>query len=381
MARIIVGSYVVRFPVGGYLSWVLQWLVGLKRLGHDVHFVERASSPGRCFDPLAGTMGDDCAYGTSALNALLSSFGLENCWCFVDANGVSHGLSRTCVDELFRSADLYIDLGLAYGEWQEEAATAGADVYVDGDPGYTQILWEECLATNEPLPEYDYYFSVGRNVGTPVSTVPTAGKQWRGIFHPVNVDLFAVENVDASAPFTTIMTWHSRATSFDGTTYGQKDVEFSKFMHLPGLTAVPLEVAVSGRDVPTDALLAAGWRVRDSVEMTLSFDDFRRYIARSRGEFTVCKNGYVATNSGWFSDRGSAYLASGRPVVMQETGFSAHLPCGRGLFAVRTAEDAAAALKELNSDWSRHAGWAREIAREYLDAPKVIGKFLDEIGI
>jgi hypothetical protein len=129
-----------------------------------------------------------------------------------------------------------------------------------------------------------------------------------------------------------------------------------------------------------EQLRAAGWRVRHAHEATGSFDAYQAYIAASQGEFAVCKHVCVATNVGWFSDRAAAYLASGRPVVMQETGFSRHLPCGRGLFAVRTAEEAAAAIDEIDADWERHASWARELALEYLDTGKVLPVLLDQLA-
>jgi len=144
---------------------------------------------------------------------------------------------------------------------------------------------------------------------------------------------------------------------------------------------VPLEVAVAGHSVPMQQLKTAKWRIRDAHKVTVSVDSYRAYILASKGEFSACKHVCVATNSGWWSDRSAAYLASGRPVVMQETGFSRHLPCGRGLFAVSTLDEAATAIDEINGDYERHAKWARDIANEYLDSQKVLGKFLRELGI
>jgi hypothetical protein len=144
---------------------------------------------------------------------------------------------------------------------------------------------------------------------------------------------------------------------------------------------MPLEIAVAGKKVPTAQLMRAGWHVRDAHGVTTSYDTFEAYIHASRGEFSVCKNVFVATNSGWFSDRSAAYLACGRPVVMQATGFCSHLPCGQGLFSVRTAAEAAAALNEINADYERHSKCARAIALEYLAASKVLGRFLSELGI
>ncbi len=372
----------MRFPVGGYLSWVLQWLVGLREFGHEVSFVEKCRWNNGCYDPSTDSMTDDATYGTTVLAKTLEQFGFSRNWCFVDAAGEYHGLSKRCMDRVFRDADVFIDLGLAHGDWQEEAAAAKCRALVDGDPAFTQILWQQCLEENAPVPQYDFYFTVGQNVGTDASKVPTAGVQWRPLFHPIDVDLFEVTGSDSRAPFTTIMSWlgHNRI-KYRGEVYGQKDVEFAKFVHLPKLTQAPFEVAVAGHRIPEEELLAAGWRVRNAVQTTLSFDAFRDYIAQSRAEFSVCKNAYVATNSGWFSDRAAAYLASGRPVVIQDTGFSAHLPCGRGLFAVTTAEQAAAAIDEIQSDWDGHSRAARELAGEYLDTSKVIAKFAAAVGI
>jgi hypothetical protein len=269
-----------------------------------------------------------------------------------------------------------------HGAWLGEAVAAGRRVLIDGEPGSTQMKMQNRLDAGESLPKYDAYFSTGRNVGTGHSTAPTAGKAWRPLFHPVVPDVFPPVPPRPGALYTTVMNWQSYAPlTYRGVTYGHKDVEFARFMDLPSLTAAPLEVAVSGKETPSDRLRAAGWRVRDAHEVTLSFDSFRSYLLSSRGEFAVCKSGYVRHNTGWFSDRGAAYLASGRPVVMQETGFSAHLPCGEGLFAVRTAEEAAGAIAEIERDYPRHSRRAREVAVEYLDARRVLPAFLGELGV
>jgi hypothetical protein len=178
------------------------------------------------------------------------------------------------------------------------------------------------------------------------------------------------------------MNWQSyEPVHYRGVDYGHKDVEFGKFIRLPGETAVPLELAVSGKKIPRDRIRENGWRVRDAHAVTISFDSFSRYIRDSRGEFGVCKSGFVVTRSGWFSDRSAAYLASGRPVVLEDTGFGSHLPCGEGLFAVGSAGEAAAAIDEIETRYELHARRAREIAEEYLDARKVMGAFLEEIGV
>ncbi|HEY2017273.1 MAG TPA: hypothetical protein VGH38_27395, partial [Bryobacteraceae bacterium] len=289
---------------------------------------------------------------------------------------------RGCVEEVLRSADLAIDRGRTYGDWSRDSNGTAQRVFIDVDPAFTQMEMEAKIAAGKPAPEYDHYYTVGLNIGTDRSTAPVAGKRWRTTYNPVAVDLFPGGPSAPDAPFTTVMNWQSyESIDYGGKTYGQKDVEFRKFMDLPGLAGSPLEVAVGGETAPRGELRENGWRIESAQTVTLSVDSYLDYIRASRGEFSVCKNVYVATNSGWFSDRSAAYLASGRPVVMQETGFSSHLPCGRGLFAVRDAEEAAAAMGEINGNYDRHSGWARDIAAEYLDTRVVLGKMLRELGV
>jgi hypothetical protein len=381
MARIILGSYMIRYPLGGMMSWVLQYLVGFQRLGHDVYFVEKSGYANACYDPSQGIMTDDCSYGVKVVGALLGRFGLEDRWCHVDVNECYHGLSKEHVDDLFKSADLFVDMG-THGAWLQEAQHTGCTVLVDGEPGFTQMKMHKRLAAGETLPDYDFYYTTGQNIGRRLGTAPTAGKSWGHLFHPVVLELFPQQEAPEQAPFTTVMNWQSyESLEFEGTTFGHKDVEFEKFIDLPGRVASTMEIAVSGRRVPTERLLRAGWSLRNAHDVTSSYDSFAAYVRQSRGEFSVCKNGFVATNSAWFGDRSAAYLASGRPVVLQETGFSQHLSCGKGLFAVRNAEEAAAAISELDADYQYHCRWARRIAAEYLDAPRVLGKFLDELGV
>ena len=180
---------------------------------------------------------------------------------------------------------------------------------------------------------------------------------------------------------TTVMNWQSHAPlTYKGQTYGQKDMEFPQFLDLPRLTKVPVEIAVSGKAAPTAMLRERGWRVTSGHQTTISFDSFADYICGSFAEFSVCKNVFVALQTGWFSDRGAAYLASGRPVVQQETGFSRHLPCGAGLFAASNVTEAAQALEEIRARPDYHSRQARAIACEHLEATKVLGKFLNELG-
>jgi hypothetical protein len=380
MARILLGSYMVRYPLGGMMSWVLQYLVGFHRLGHDIYLVEKSGYPNACYDPVRNVMTDECTYGARIVDELLKEHGLRDRWCYVDAGGTHHGMSEQRVGELFATADLFIDMG-THGSWLEEAQKTPCKILLDGEPAYSQMKMEQRRRSGQQLAEYDYYFSTGQNVGTAACTAPSAGVTWHHVFHPVVSSLYDSTLAATDAPFTTIMNWQSyEPVEFDGEVYGHKDVEFKKFLDLPRRTSVPLEIAVSGKAVPTEDLQNRGWSLRDAHQTTISYRSFVDYVAASRGEFGVCKSGFVRTRTGWFSDRSAVYLACRKPVILQDTGFSKHLPCGEGLFAVNGIDEAVEAIRAIQAEYSRHACAARQVAREHLDAERVLGDFLHEIG-
>ena len=382
MATIIFGSYMVRYPLGGMLSWALQYLVGLKELGHEVYFVEKYAYQNSCYNPVSREQSNDCTYGLRVVNALLDRVGLVNNWCFVESGETYHGISKNKINDLFKRADLYIECG-AHGSWEEESHSAALRVYIDQDPGYNQIKLHRGLGQNMAVPVYDHYFTIGRNVGQAGNIIPTVGIQWKLLYNPVNSNLFTKTAPPRNARYSTVMNWRSYDdVELNGVVYGQKDVEFEKFKHLPGLANVPLEVAVSGIAKSKAAeLRRMGWKIKDAQQVTASFDSFCNYLTACKGEFSVCKNGYVATRSGWFSDKSAAYMASGRPVVVQDTGFSQHLPVGAGLFAFNGAEEAAHAFEAIEGNYAWHSEKAQEVAREYLETKKVLKSFLNELGI
>src|SRR5262245_1373787 len=245
MARIVLSSCLFRYPMGGMMSWLLQYLVGLRRLGHDVHYVERATRNNDCFDPARDVMSDDCRYGIRAVGRLLERFGFADCWQFVDLVGDRHGLPKQRVHAAFASADLFIDMGGDHS-WLEDATPCALRILIDCEPGFTQMKMAGRLERGKPLPQYDFYYTTGRNVGTEKSPLPLAGRRWHPLVDPVVPDLFPVEPPRPGAPFTTVMSWQSfRPRVYDGRSYGHKDLEFARFESLPRRTKVALEVAVS----------------------------------------------------------------------------------------------------------------------------------------
>ena len=382
MATIIIGSYMVRYPLGGNLSWALQYLVGFKELGHDIYFVEKYAYPNSCYDPVKQAQSNDCSYGVNAVSDLLSQYGLKDKWCFVENGDIYHGLSEKEINNVFRRADLYIESG-AHGSWTEESSFAATRVYIDVDPAYSHIRLQYAKDHNIPLPVYDHYYTNGMNVGKAGNIIPTAGINWGYIFNPVNVNLFRQTPPPSNAPYSTIMNWKSYdSVEYNNVSYGQKDIEFEKFISLPQIVNAPLEVAVSGlSEEKAETLKQHKWLINSAQKVTLSFNSFRQYLRDCKGEFSVCKNVYTATRSGWFSDKSAAYLASGRPVVVQETGFSDYLPAGEGLFAVNNVEEAKNAIELIESNYKKHAEKAREIAFEYLEAQIVLKRFLKQLGL
>lgn len=372
----------VRYPLGGNLSWALQYLVGFKELGHDVYFVEKFVNEDSCYDPVKQVLSNDCTYGVKVVSELLARYGLQDKWCYVEHGEIYHGLSKKKINEVFKHTDLYLENG-SHGAWNEESSSAALRVYIDVDPAYSHIRFDYAKMHHLPFPVFDRYFTNGMNVGKPGNIIPTAGIHWEYIFNPVNTHLFNRTAPSANAPYSTIMNWKSyENVKYNGVTYGQKDIEFEKFLALPELVNVSLEVAVSGLgEAKAEILKQQGWSINSAQKVTFSVDSFRAYLSNCRGEFSVCKNMYTATSSGWFSDKSAAYMASGRPVVVQETGFSQYLPVGEGLFAVNDVTEAKNAIDIIESNYQWHCEKAWEIAREYLEANKVLGKFLTELGL
>lgn len=377
MARVaLVAGYLAGHPVGGHVLSILHWLAGLRSLGYDVVFVEHHGWPNACWNPLTKTLGDDPSYGIAELKGHAERLGLRG-WCFVDADGVYHGLQKDEVVALCRTSEVL--LGLWTVTWLDEFDEARRRIFIDTDPGFTQFGMSPdvgaSLAFASPVGFHEH-FSYGTRIGQPDCPIPTHGIDWRPLRPPVALDLVPVRFAPDAPCFTTVMSWAPRKPIvYDGVEYGLKDVEFQRIAALPSRVGPCLEIALGG-NAPYDAITAAGWRIADAAAVTATPSTYLDYIGHSRGEFSVAVNLEVKTRSGWFSDRTAAYLASGKPVVVQDTGFSEDLPCGEGLFAFSTIDDAAAALEEIQRDYRRHCLAARRIAEEYLDARRVLTRVL-----
>ena len=366
--RILCSGYLVRYPLGG-LSWHhLQYLVGFQRLGYKVTFFEHYGWPASCYDPARDVMTSDPSYGVAYVRKLLQSYRLNNDWCYLSEDGTAYGMSRDRLAQLCRESDIYFNLSNI--NWIPELEHCRRRVLVDTDPVFTQI---GAHGLGGPYSRYDLLFTYGENVHRPNCTMPTGGARWIPTRQPIVLDLWSVEPASRLAPFTTVMNWSALGDRrHNGKFYGQKDREFEPFISFPLVAREAMEVAVNVSPTVNSRLTDGGWGVADPRTITRDAYKYQEYIRSSRAEFSVAKHGYVITRCGWFSERSAAYLASGRPVVVQDTGFSDWLKTGSGVISFKTRDESLAAVQEVNRRYGFHCQAAREIAQEYFDARKVL---------
>src|SRR4029079_13182026 len=289
----------------------------------------------------------------------LEPFDLADRWSFVNYDGSYHGRSADDVPRYCDDADLFINLSGGSWFWRDEYARIPRKIFVDSDPAFTQLA----IAKAEPwyvdfFTRFACIFTFGANIGTPVSPVPVGEFTWHHTWQPITIDDWTTTTAPRDR-FTTVMTWQIESFTDVG---GNKDQEFIRFIDLPSRTTQPFELAING---PQKLLRQHGWSTVDAMGVSRGLDDYRSFIQQSKAEFAVAKHTYVATRSGWFSDRTECYLASGRPALVQDTGWTLHLPAGEGLLAFSTLDDAIAGLDLINADYPGHARAAAEIAREH----------------
>ncbi len=380
--RIIVGGGMARSPIGsgGYVWVFLQFVLGLRRLGHEVLYVEEIAAK--------DCIGDDwqrVPFGSSAnlglFNGIVQRHALHGQAALLHADGEYAGMSAAEVARWADGADLVLNLS---GRLHAPALLRAARrrVYVDLDPGFTQI-WQAGYGADMNLAGHDAYATVGLNLGQPECPVPTLGLAWRPILPPVVLEEWLPSGTPGDA-YTTVADWRGYSpVEWDGVWYGQKSDEFLRLIDLPGRVACQLEIclAIHPDEPDLPRLRAAGWRLSDPRACTGDEHAYRQYVRGSRGEFSVAKHGYIVGRTGWFSDRTACYLAAGRPAVVQDTGIAPHLPLGEGLLTFDDVDGAAAALHAVESDWDGHARAARALAERYFDSDRVLNQLLDIAGV
>ena len=373
-----------RYPLGGIGWQAIHYVLGLTRLGHDVYYVE--DSGAHPYDPRVKSVVDNASYGVAFLADVMGRFGLADHWGYVDApTGAHHGLSRERLADLYRDADALFNV-CAATRLSEEHLRCPIRVYVETDPVFEQIrVAEGDRQAILALEDHTHHFTYGENMGQPDSPIPLEKFAWRPTRPPVIPDLWSTPTDPAAERFTTIATWKNAGKDihFRGETYlWSKHLNFLRVIDLPSRTRQALEMALEVEDPAMRDLLARnGWGLQDAFQVSRNLTTYQRYIQQSRGEFTVSKDLVARTRSGWFSDRSVCYLAAGKPVVTQDTGFGKYIPAGAGLLAFEGLEEAGAAIEEVNRDYERHSREARRIALEYFGSDQVLGQLCQEADL
>jgi hypothetical protein len=388
--RIAVTGLAGTYPFGGVFWDYLLYPLGFQRLGHDVLYIEDTGK--WCYDPGAGTFIEDGARNAAFLAREIARLDpdLAERWFFRDAVGHTYGRPWHAVADFCRHADLFLHISASC--WMREEYFAAAKVaFLDSDPMYTQASVPDYLAGTiddaararvDMLRRHDVFFTFAENIGAPDCRIPTGLFPWIPTRQPVVLDCWekaAVPPPCRRRVLTTVGSWEPSEDGpvVNGVAYKGKSVELERFLDLPAASSLPIELAMSGR-APVDRLRAHGWKLVDGYGVSKDPWVYRDYLANSFGEWSVAKNAYVASRSGWFSCRTACYLALGVPAVVQDTGFARAIPPGEGVLTFATPEEAAHAIEKLVADPDRHAKAARLIAEEYFDSEKVLGRLIEE---
>jgi len=356
---------------GGHAMYVLQTLLGLERLGHRVVFVE-------CLDRQAD------AAAVAEFRSLMTRWWHPDACALLAPDGRAlAGMSDAALDAAAAAADAVITLAAHYREqpWPRLEGIRPR-ILLEQDPGYTH-LWAADGDVRGVFGEHDVYFTVGTLLGTEHCGLPTLGIEWHPYRNPVVLDLWSGDNRVPRGRFGTVAGLGDYGwLEYEGRVLGPKIEQLRAYAALPELVGQPIDVVadLDAGDPERDELVARGWHFRSPADVSTP-EKFRDFVLESAGEFSVAKGGYTGTGCGWFSDRSACFLAAGRPVILQATGFEHVLPTGSGLFAVRDVDEAASAVRAIRAEPERHAGAAREIARDYFDSDRVLTQMLETSGL
>ena len=366
-------------PHQGGATWaVLQYLLGFKRLGHEIYFVEPLTN-GHLRPqgtPLRGS--ENATY----FRAVMREAGLSDTSALLlEGTKETAGLAYDRIKEIAERADLLINIS---GMLKDEnlIARIPARVYLDLDPAFNQ-LWHAADGIDVGFDGHTHFVTVGEGIGQPQCAVPTCGLSWMTTKQPVVLAEWPAANGIRRDALTAIGNWRGYGSiEHGGVFYGQKAHSLRQFFELPRLTQEKFLLAFSihpeeRKDLA--ALATNGWELIDPNLAAGTPAQYRQFIQTSKAEFGIAKSGYVESQCGWFSDRSVCYLASGRPVIAHDTGFSRYLPAGEGLFSFQTKVDVLSAVEEINRDYSRHSRAARALAEEYFDSDKVLTRLLDSV--
>lgn len=376
-ANIVVAGFIVGGPLGGLVWHHLQYVIGLQAMGHNVMFVEDSTDHPCCYHPHTHGFSNDASYGLAFISKVFLQFGLQNQWAYFKySTNTWYGKTLQQVKQFTETADLFLNLS-GFNPLRDLFLKIPIRIFLDTDPVFTQIRNLTEPTAFETAKRHNRFLSFGENFGKPGCCIPNDGFNWQPTRQPVYMDAWAVTEGDKNARWTTVMQWDSyKVRRYNGQAYGMKSASFDAYFSLPGKIVDQFELAIGSATVPKEKLSTAGWHIVNPVAVTIAPATYQQFIQQSKGEWSVAKHGYVASNSGWFSERSTCYLASGRPVVVQDTGLAAVIETGRGLFSFTSPDEAVAAIETINSNYTAHCKYAREIAAGYFSYSKVLSALL-----
>jgi hypothetical protein len=380
---IVVGGYIVAYPLGGMTWHHLNYLLGLHELGHEVWFLEDSGSYSYPYNPVTWQSSADSTYGREYLERTFARYQFPKRYCYYsEFEGAYYGLSKDELNDLLTRADLLLCVS-GVTPMRPHRPRPRRTAVIDTDPVFTQLRMMHDSQFVDYYRQFDRVATFGRLIGRADCPLPTHGFNWIGTNQPIALRHWPA-TPRAGEAFTTIGKWEhtsDRNLEFNGKEFrSNKGVEWLKMIDLPRRTSWPMILGMLS--MPTETakdFTQHGWKIVDPEKATLSCEAYAEFIAQSAGEFTVAKEIYAGLPSGWFSDRSSAYLATGRPVVTQASGFDQWLPIGQGLFSYQSVDEAAAALNTIAEDYPRHSAAARNIAERFFDSKTVLNELLAQL--
>lgn len=398
--RIIVGGVIGLYSTGGATWDYLQFPLGLKSMGHDVYYLEDTM---RSPHNANKKKWDECSWldATECIDYLktcMENFNLSDKWAYRDyGSGKCFGMSLKKVKEICNTADVFINIS-ASTVLREEYLKIPIRIFIDSDPMFTQIqsliqpAHKIKNSMKELIDKHNYLFSFGENIGNNDCKIPTLGRNWLPTRQPICLSYWESNNSVAKFSLTSVMNWtEQKKLMFADKVWGQKDVEFEKFLDLPNFFPnTKFEIVINppvDRKNPAETkskfnrlrIKNSGWQVLNPKKYVATSEAYKNFIQRSYAEFSVAKETYVKSNSGWFSCRSACYLAAGKPVITQDTRWSNFIPSGQGLFAFTDLQTAKDAIEEVTRNYKQHAKAAKDVAQEYFDSNKVLTQMLDSI--
>lgn len=383
--RIVVTGLIGHYAFGGVFWDYIQYVMGFRALGHDVWYFEDTGA--WAYHPVLQEPSADCSHNVAYLKGVMEDFEMGDRWIYRnEADGRYHGSeSDGMAQRVLAEADVLVNVSGAC--WlRPETARIGHKLFLDGDPMFTQIGLVTDERTGAHIRAHDRHYSFGLRIGHPGCRVPEAGIHWWPTVQPIALEHWAGQDVSghvAAGAWTTVMNWSSyHPKEFEGEAYGQKDREFLKYLELPTRTGERFVLGMGqgvGKTRPTEQLRSLGWEIVEPDEHLPDCKSYRSFLSHSKAEWSVAKSGYVKSRSGWFSCRSACYLALGKPVVVQDTGWSEVLPSGEGVLAFTDMASAVHAVREVSENYAHHSQAARAYAKKHFDAPKVCSELLEHL--